>query len=94
MKSARGGTEHKEEIREKTIRVRRKTYERLKSRGDMGDDFDDVISRALDRLEELDKTKGKWADLVIKNSPPVYTRGVLAMKKLRASEICIGADKF
>jgi hypothetical protein len=49
---ARGGTDNKSEVREKTIRVRVKTYERLRKRGSMGDDFDDVITRLLDETEK------------------------------------------
>jgi hypothetical protein len=53
---ARGGMEHKEEIRTRVVRVRQETYDRLRGRGEMGMDFDDVITRLLDQTE---KTKGQ-----------------------------------
>ena len=44
---ARGGMENKKEIREKTIRVRKSTYEELRKIGVMGMDFDDVITKLI-----------------------------------------------
>jgi hypothetical protein len=52
---ARGGTEHKDEIREKTIRVRKWTYDELREIGKMGMDFDDVITRLLKEYKERHK---------------------------------------
>lgn len=46
---ARRGTEHKEEKRDKLIRVRTTTYNDLVALGrSMLDDFDDIISRLID----------------------------------------------
>lgn len=54
---ARGGTENKDEIREKTIRVRKWTYDQLREIGKMGMDFDDVITKLLREYKE--RRKGK-----------------------------------
>ena len=47
-KMARGGTENKQEKREKTIRVRVWTYNELRKIGIMGMDFDDVITKLIE----------------------------------------------
>lgn len=52
---ARGGTDHKDEVRARTIRIRQETYDRLKKRGEFGMDFDDVVTRVLDDLEKCEK---------------------------------------
>lgn len=49
---ARGGIENKDEIREKTIRVRKWTYDQLREIGKMGMDFDDVITILLKDYKE------------------------------------------
>jgi hypothetical protein len=36
----------------KTLRVRKSTWERIRTHGDYGDDIDDIINRAFDALEE------------------------------------------
>jgi hypothetical protein len=54
---ARGGTENKDEIREKTIRVRKWTYDELREIGKMGMDFDDVITKLLKEYKERHKGK-------------------------------------
>jgi hypothetical protein len=55
---ARRGTEHKDEKRDRVIRVRSKTYENLVKLGQtILDDFDDIISRMIDK--ELNKEKRK-----------------------------------
>ena len=45
---ARGGTENKQEKRERTIRVRQWTYDELRKIGIMGMDFDDVITKLIE----------------------------------------------
>lgn len=56
---ARRGTEHKEEKRDRVIRVRSKTYENLVKLGEsILDDFDDIISRMIDK-ELRERKKGK-----------------------------------
>ena len=35
----------------KTIKVKEPTYERLRSYGKMGESFDDLINRLIDKLE-------------------------------------------
>jgi hypothetical protein len=52
---ARGGMEHKDEIRTRVVRVRQETYDRLRGRGEMGMDFDDVITHLLDQTEKGQK---------------------------------------
>ena len=52
---ARGGSEHKDEVRARVIRIRQETYDRLKKRGEFGMDFDDVVTRTLDDLEKCEK---------------------------------------
>jgi hypothetical protein len=52
---ARGGMEHKDEIRTRVVRVRQETYDRLRKRGEMGMDFDDVITHLLDQTEKKEK---------------------------------------
>ena len=42
--TTRGGTDHKNEVSAKTIRIRQETYDRLKKRGEFGMDFDDVVT--------------------------------------------------
>jgi hypothetical protein len=55
---ARRGTEHKDEKRDRVIRVRSSTYENLVKLGHtILDDFDDIISRMIDK--ELNKEKRK-----------------------------------
>ena len=49
---ARGGIENKDETREKTIRVRKWTYDQLREIGKMGMDFDDVITILLRDYKE------------------------------------------
>jgi hypothetical protein len=49
---ARGGMEHKDEIRTRVVRVRQETYDRLSGRGEIGMDFDDVINRLLDKTKK------------------------------------------
>ncbi|HEY9407723.1 MAG TPA: hypothetical protein VIP53_09790 [Nitrososphaera sp.] len=49
---ARGGIENKDETREKTIRVRKWTYDQLREIGKMGMDFDDVITILLKDYKE------------------------------------------
>ena len=50
---ARRGTEHKEEKRDRLIRVRSRTYDDLVSLGEsMLDDFDDIISRLIKEHKE------------------------------------------
>lgn len=44
---SRGGIDNKQEKREKTIRVRRWTYDELRKIGVMGMDFDDVITQLI-----------------------------------------------
>jgi len=47
---ARRGTEHKDQKRDKVIRVRSATYENLVKLGEtILDDFDDIISRMIDK---------------------------------------------
>jgi hypothetical protein len=53
---ARRGTEHKEEKRDKLIRVRTRTYDDLVGLGQsMLDDFDDIISRLIKKHKEWKK---------------------------------------
>ena len=40
------------------IRIKRDTWKRLHGRKEPNDSFDDVIRRALDRLEELEDCEG------------------------------------
>jgi hypothetical protein len=54
---ARGGIDNKDEIREKTIRVRKRTYDELRDIGKMGMDFDDVITKLLKEYKERHKGK-------------------------------------
>jgi hypothetical protein len=54
---ARGGIDNKDEIREKTIRVRKWTYDQLREIGKMGMDFDDVITNLLKEYKERHKAK-------------------------------------
>jgi len=54
---ARGGIDNKDEIREKTIRVRKWTYDELREIGKMGMDFDDVITKLLKEYNERKKGK-------------------------------------
>jgi hypothetical protein len=54
---ARGGIDNKDEIREKTIRVRKWTYDELREIGKMGMDFDDVITKLLKEYNERHKGK-------------------------------------
>jgi hypothetical protein len=49
---ARGGMERKDEIRTRVVRVRQETYDRLRGRGEIGMDFDDVITRLLDKTKK------------------------------------------
>ncbi len=56
---ARGGADHKDEVRARTIRIRQETYDRLKKRGEFGMDFDDVVTKVLDSLEECEKEHSK-----------------------------------
>jgi hypothetical protein len=50
---ARRGTEHKEEKRDKLIRVRSRTYDDLVALGEtILDDFDDIISRLIKEHKE------------------------------------------
>jgi hypothetical protein len=58
---ARGGTEHKDEVRARVIRIRQETYDRLKNSkyAGFGMDFDDVVSKSLDRLDELERRYSK-----------------------------------
>jgi hypothetical protein len=42
------GIDNKDEIREKTIRVRKRNYDELREIGKMGIDFDDVITKLLE----------------------------------------------
>jgi predicted CopG family antitoxin len=44
---ARGGIDNKQEKRERTIRVRVWTYNELRKIGEMGMDFDDVITKLI-----------------------------------------------
>ncbi|MDQ3561770.1 MAG: hypothetical protein M3382_02085 [Thermoproteota archaeon] len=44
---ARGGIDNKDEIREKTIRVRKWTYDQLRDICKMGMDFDDAITKLI-----------------------------------------------
>lgn len=53
---ARGGIENKDETREKTIRVRKWTYDQLREIGKMGMDFDDVITILLKDYKEHRKS--------------------------------------
>lgn len=54
---ARRGTEHKDEKRDRVIRVRSKTYEDLVKLGQsILDDFDDIVSRLI---KEHKEHKGK-----------------------------------
>lgn len=41
-----------------TIKLTKATKKRLESRGKMGDSYEDVIVRMLDRLDELERAKG------------------------------------
>ncbi len=54
---ARGGSEHKDEVRARVIRIRQETYDRLKNSrfAGFGMDFDDVVTKSLDRLDELER---------------------------------------
>lgn len=54
---ARGGIDNKEEKREKTIRVRRWTYDELRKIGVMGMDFDDVVTKLIEFYKERHKEK-------------------------------------
>ncbi len=56
---ARGGSEHKDEVRARVIRIRQETYERLKRRGQFGMDFDDVVTKVLDDLDKCEKEHKK-----------------------------------
>ena len=46
--------------RGKSIHVDRDTHERLKSRGNFGESFCDVIKRLLDCVEILDSVEGEF----------------------------------
>ncbi len=58
---ARGGSEHKKEVRARVIRIRQETYDRLKNSkfAGFGMDFDDVVTKSLDRLDELERWYAK-----------------------------------
>lgn len=58
---ARGGSDHKEEVRARVIRIRQETYDRLKNSkfAGFGMDFDDVVTKTLDRLDELERRYAK-----------------------------------
>ena len=58
---ARGGTDHKDEVRARVIRIRQETYDRIKKRGQFGMDFDDVVTKMIDDLEKCEREhKEKW----------------------------------
>lgn len=52
---ARGGIDNKDEIWEKTIRVRKWTYPQLRDVGKMGTDFDDAITKLIKDYKERHK---------------------------------------
>jgi hypothetical protein len=52
---ARGGIDNKDEIREKTIRVRKWTYDQLRDIGKMGMEFDDAITKLNKDCKERHK---------------------------------------
>ena len=54
---ARGGSEHKDEVRARVVRLRQETYDRLRNSkfAGFGMDFDDVVTKSLDRLDELER---------------------------------------
>ena len=58
---ARGGTEHKDEVRARIVRIRQETHDRLKNSkyAGIGMDFDDVVTKSLDRLDELERRYSK-----------------------------------
>lgn len=58
---ARGGSEHKDKVRARLIRIRQETYDRLKNSKYAGFrmDFDDVVTKSLDRLDELERRYSK-----------------------------------
>lgn len=43
----------------KTIKLKKETYERLRSHGNMGESFDDLINRILDEWENENNEKEK-----------------------------------
>jgi len=43
----------------KNIKIHEDTHERLKSHGNMGESFDDLINRILDDWEEQKETEGR-----------------------------------
>ncbi len=51
----RGGMGNKDEIREKTIRVRKWTYDQLRDICKMGMDFDDAITKLIKDYKERHK---------------------------------------
>ena len=57
----RGGTEHKDEVRARVIRIRQETYDRLKNfkYAGFGMEFEDVVTKSLDRLDELERRYSK-----------------------------------
>ena len=71
---ARRGTEHKEEKRDRLIRVRSRTYDDLVGLGEtILDDFDDIVSRLITDRRELKKlgvrkgeTAGEFIQRLIK----------------------------
>jgi hypothetical protein len=46
-KMARGGTDNKDEKRERVIRIRQWSYNELRAIGSMGMDFDDVVTKLI-----------------------------------------------
>ena len=52
---ARGGIDNKDEIQEKTIRVRKWTYDQLRDIGKMWMDFDDAITKLNKDYKERHK---------------------------------------
>ena len=52
---AHGGIDNKDEIWEKTIRVRKWTYDQLHDIGKMGMDFDDTITKLIKDYKERHK---------------------------------------
>ncbi len=52
---ALGGIDNKDEIWEKTIRVRKWTYDQLRDVGKMGTDFDDAITKLIKDYKERHK---------------------------------------
>jgi hypothetical protein len=58
--SGRGrGAEHKMEPRDKIIRVRTSTYDKLAELGNILEDYDDIISRLLEEHDEQEEKEQK-----------------------------------